>query len=192
VIEAEQALISANASIGAARALYFPQISITGLFGAASTALSGLWTGPARVWSFAGAVTQPIFQGGAIAGGVHQAEAVQQEALFGYEQTIQQAFADVENALVGVARTRDQLDATTRQVAALTEYASVARDLFEGGYTSYLEVLDAERSLFNAQLQQSSLQDQELSQIVSLYKALGYGWTPAAPPAADNAKPSQS
>jgi outer membrane protein, multidrug efflux system len=192
VIQAEQALISANASIGAARALYFPEISITGLFGAASTALSGLWTGPARVWSFAGAVTQPIFQGGAIAGGVHQAEAVQQEALFSYEQTIQQAFADVENALVGVARTRDQLNATTRQVAALTEYASVARDLFEGGYTSYLEVLDAERSLFNAQLQQSSLQDQELAQIVNLYKALGYGWTPAAPPAADSAKPSQS
>jgi outer membrane protein, multidrug efflux system len=192
ILEAEQALVSANASIGAARALYFPQISLTGLFGAASTALSGLWTGPARVWSFAGAVTQPIFEGGAIAGGVHQAEAVQQEALFSYEQTIQQAFADVENALVSVARTRDQLDSTTRQVAALAEYASVARDLFEGGYTSYLDVLDAERSLFNAQLQQSSLQDQELAQIVNLYKALGYGWTPAAPPAAGNTKPSQS
>ncbi|CAG9250721.1 efflux transporter outer membrane subunit [Paraburkholderia unamae] len=192
ILQAEQTLISANASIGAARALYFPQISLTGLFGAASTALSGLWTGPARVWSFAGAITQPIFQGGAIAGGVHQAEAVQQEALFSYEQTIQQAFADVENALVGVARTRDQLDSTTRQVGALTEYSSVARDLYEGGYTSYLEVLDAERSLFNAQLQQSSLQDQELAQIVNLYKALGYGWTPAPPPAADNAKPPQS
>lgn len=193
ILQAEQTLVSANASIGAARALYFPQISLTGLFGAASTALSGLWTGPARVWSFAGAITQPIFEGGAIAGGVHQAEAVQQEALFNYEQAIQQAFADVENALVGVARTRDQLDSTTRQVAALTEYTSVARDLYEGGYTSYLEVLDAERSLFNAQLQQSSLQDQELAQIVSLYKALGYGWTPAAPPpAADSAKPSQS
>jgi outer membrane protein, multidrug efflux system len=192
VLQAEQALIAANASIGAARALYFPQISITGLFGAASTALSGLWTGPARVWSFAGAVTQPIFQGGAIAGGVHQAEAVQQEALFSYEQTIQQAFADVENALVGVARTRDQLDATTREVAALSDYASLARDLFEGGYTSYLEVLDAERSLFNAQLQQSSLQDQELAEIVNLYKALGYGWTPAATPEAGTTKPSQS
>ena len=180
ILQAEQALVSANASIGAARALYFPQISLTGLFGAASTALSGLWTGPARVWSFAGSVTQPIFEGGAIAGSVHQAEAVQQEALLSYEQTIQQAFADVENALVGVARTRDQLDATTRQVEALTQYASLSRDLYEGGYTSYLEVLDAERSLFSAQLQQSSLQDQQLAQIVSLYKALGYGWTPPA------------
>ncbi|WP_321903003.1 efflux transporter outer membrane subunit [Paraburkholderia tropica] len=180
ILQAEQALVSANASIGAARAQYFPQISLTGLFGAASTALSGLWTGPARIWSFAGSVTQPIFEGGAIAGSVHQAEAVQQEALLSYEQTIQQAFADVENALVGVARTRDQLDATTRQVEALTQYASLSRDLYEGGYTSYLEVLDAERSLFSAQLQQSSLQDQQLAQIVSLYKALGYGWTPPA------------
>jgi outer membrane protein, multidrug efflux system len=178
--QAEQALISANAQIGAARAQYFPEISLTGLFGAASTALSGLWTGPARVWSFAGAVTQPIFEGGAIAGSVHEAEAVHQEMLLSYQQTIQQAFADVENSLVGAARTKDQLDATTLQVAALAQYESLARDLFEGGYTSYLEVLDAERSLFSAQIQQSQLQDQRLAQIVSLYKALGYGWTPPA------------
>ncbi|WP_233271947.1 TolC family protein [Paraburkholderia acidiphila] len=129
VLQAEQALVAANASIGAARAQYFPDISLTGMFGAASTALSGLWTGPARVWSFAGALTQPIFKGGAIAGSVHQAEAAQQEALFSYEKTIQQAFADVENALVGTARTRDQLDATTRQVSALTECGAVATSM---------------------------------------------------------------
>jgi outer membrane protein, multidrug efflux system len=177
ILQAEQALISANASIGAARAQYFPSISLTGLFGAASTALSGLWTGPARIWSFAGAVSQPIFTGGAIAGSVRTAEALQQQALLSYEQTIQSAFADVEDALVGVARVRDQLQATNRQVEALTQYESLARDLYEGGYTSYLEVLDAERSLFNAQLQQSQLQDQELAEVVALYKALGYGWT---------------
>lgn len=177
ILQAEQALISANASIGAARAQYFPNISLTGLFGAASTALSGLWTGPARIWSFAGAVSQPIFTGGAIAGSVRTAEALQKQALLSYEQTIQSAFADVEDALVGVARVRDQLQATNRQVDALVQYTSLAGDLYEGGYTSYLEVLDAERSLFAAQLQQSQLQDQELAQIVALYKALGYGWT---------------
>lgn len=192
VLQAEQSLIAANASIGAARAQYFPDISLTGLFGAASTALSGLWTGPARVWSFAGSITQPIFQGGAIAGSVHEAEAQHQEALLTYEQTIQQAFADVENALVGVARTRDQLDATTRQVAALTQYSSLSRDLYEGGYTSYLEVLDAERSLFAAQIQQSQLQDQQLAQIVSLYKALGYGWAPKTSANADAKAAPQS
>ncbi|WP_042337024.1 efflux transporter outer membrane subunit [Paraburkholderia ferrariae] len=190
ILQAEQALVSANASIGAARAQYFPQISLTGLFGAASTALSGLWTGPARVWSFAGSVTQPIFEGGAIAGSVHQAEAVRQEALLSYEETIQQAFADVENALVGIQRTRDQLSATSRQVEALAQYTSLARDLFEGGFTSYLEVLDAERNLFSAQLQQSALQDQELAQIVGLYKALGYGWTPAADARANTGQPA--
>jgi outer membrane protein, multidrug efflux system len=189
VLQAEQALVSANASIGAARAQYFPEISLTGLFGAASTALSGLWTGPARVWSFAGAVTQPIFEGGAIAGSVHTAEAIHQEMLLSYEQTIQQAFADVDNALVGVQRTREQLDATTRQVAALQQYTSLARDLFEGGYTSYLEVLDAERNLYSAQIEQSSLQDQELAQIVTLYKALGYGWAPAADAKANPSAP---
>jgi multidrug efflux system outer membrane protein len=177
IVQAEQALISANASIGAARAQYFPSISLTGLFGAASTALSGLWTGPARIWSFAGALSQPIFTGGAIAGSVQTAEAQQQEALFNYQETIQSAFADVEDALVGAARVRDQLNATNRQVEALTQYASLARDLYEGGYTSYLEVLDAERSMFAGQIQQSQLEDQELAQIVALYKALGYGWT---------------
>ncbi|MGA7777562.1 MAG: efflux transporter outer membrane subunit [Paraburkholderia sp.] len=181
IVQAEQALISANASIGAARAQYFPSISLTGLFGAASTALSGLWTGPARIWSFAGAISQPIFTGGAIAGSVRTAEAQQQEALLGYEQTIQSAFADVENALVGVSSVRDQLQATDRQVDALTQYESLSRDLYEGGYTSYLEVLDAERSLFAAQLQQSQLQDQQLAQIVTLYTSLGYGWAVDTP-----------
>jgi outer membrane protein, multidrug efflux system len=189
IMQAEQTLIAANASIGAARAQYYPDISLTGLFGAASTALTGLWTGPARVWSFAGAITQPIFEGGAIWGSVHEAEAVRQEALLGYQQTIQQAFADVENALVGIAQTREQLQATTREVAALSDYESLSRDLFEGGYTSYLDVLDAERNLFTAQLQQSALQDQELAQIVALYKALGYGWTPAADAKANAAQP---
>lgn len=137
ILQAEQALISANASIGAARAQYFPSISLTGMFGAASTALSGLWTGPARIWSFAGAIAQPIFTGGAITGSVRTAEAQQQEALFSYEQAIQSAFADVEDALVGVARVRDQLQATNRRVEALAQYASLARDLYEGGYTSY-------------------------------------------------------
>jgi outer membrane protein, multidrug efflux system len=189
IMQAEQTLIAANASIGAARAQYYPDISLTGLFGAASTALTGLWTGPARVWSFAGAITQPIFEGGAIWGSVHEAEAVRQEALLGYQQTIQQAFADVENALVGITQTREQLQATTREVAALSDYESLSRDLFEGGYTSYLDVLDAERNLFTAQLQQSALQDQELAQIVALYKALGYGWTPAADAKANTGQP---
>jgi len=118
----------------------------------------------------------PIFTAGAIAGTVKQAEARHQEALFTYQSTIQSAFADVEDALVGEQQTREQLAAIDRQVRALHQYATLARDLNEGGYTSYLEVLDAERSLFNAQLSQSSLQGLRLIQVVDVYKALGYGW----------------
>ncbi|WP_266182682.1 efflux transporter outer membrane subunit [Dyella humicola] len=174
--QAEQALVSANAQIGAARAQYFPTISLTGVFGAASTALSSLWSGPAKLWSYAGAASVPIFTAGAIAGTVKQAEARQQEALFSYQSTIQSAFADVEDALVGEQQTGEQLAAVDRQVRALEQYASLSRALNEGGYTSYLEVVDAERSLFNAQLSQSGLQASRLIQVVNVYKAFGYGW----------------
>lgn len=173
---AEEQLHSANAQIGAARAQYFPTISLTGLFGSASDALSGLWEGPAEVWSYAGAATMPIFTGGGIAGSVKAAEANQQAALFQYQAAIQNAFADVDNSLTGVARTKEQLAATDAQVRALAQYAKLSRDLYEGGYVSYLEVLDAERNLFNAQLSQASLQDAYLGQIINVYKALGYGW----------------
>ena len=176
VLLAEQNLLAANARIGAARAEYFPTISLTGAFGAASTALSGLWTGPARAWSFAGLISMPIFTGGAIAGDVKQAEAIQTQSLQAYQQSIQTAFREVADALVSVQRTRDQLNAKTDQVDALGRYASLARDRYEGGYTSYLEVLDSERALFAAQLDQSTLIGSEFGQLVQLYKALGGGW----------------
>lgn len=176
LLQAEQQLVAANAEIGAARAEYFPTITLTGLFGAASTALSGLWVGAAQTWSYGASVAMPIFSAGRIAGDVRQAEARQRQALQGYQQAIQTAFREVADALVGVQRTRDQLAAKTAQVDALARYASLARDRYEGGYTSYLEVLDSERALFSAQIEQSSLRGTEFGQIVQLYKALGAGW----------------
>lgn len=173
---AEEQLHSANAQIGAARAQYFPTISLTGLFGSASDALSNLWEGPAEIWSYAGVASMPIFTAGGIAGSVKAAEARQQEALFQYRAAVQNAFADVDNSLTGAERTKEQLVATDAQVRALAQYAKLSRDLYEGGYVSYLEVLDAERNLFNAQLSQASLQDAYLGQIINVYKALGYGW----------------
>lgn len=173
---AEQNLVAANARIGAARAEYFPTISLTGMFGAASTALSGLWVGSARAWSYGGLVSVPIFTAGAIAGDVKQAEARQAQALHAYRQAVQNAFREVADALVSVQRTRGQLDAKTEQVDALSRYATLARDRYEGGYTSYLEVLDSERALFSAQLDQSSLRGAEFGQLIQLYKALGGGW----------------
>jgi multidrug efflux system outer membrane protein len=174
--QAEQDLIAANALIGAARALYFPSISLTGLFGSASGQFSSLFTGPARVWSYAGAVTLPIFTAGSIGGQVKQAEAQQQQALFQYQKSIQVAFQEVADALVSLQKTREQLVVQGSQVDALRNYARLARLRFEGGYTSYIEVLDAERSLFNAQLSYAQTQGVVFTSAVSLYKAMGGGW----------------
>ena len=174
--QAEQDLVAANALIGAARALYFPSISLTGLFGSASTRFSSLFTGPARVWSYAGAVTLPIFTAGSISGQVTQAEAQQQQALFQYQKSIQVAFQEVADALVSLQKTREQLVVQGSQVDALRTYARLARLRFEGGYTSYIEVLDAERSLFNAQLSYAQTQGVVFTSAVSLYKAMGGGW----------------
>jgi multidrug efflux system outer membrane protein len=174
--QAEQDLIAANALIGAARALYFPSISLTGLFGSASGQFSSLFTGPARVWSYAGAVTLPIFTAGSIGGQVKQAEAQQQQALFQYQKSIQVAFQEVADALVSLQKTREQLVVQGSQVDALRTYARLARLRFEGGYTSYIEVLDAERSLFNAQLSYAQTQGVVFTSAVSLYKAMGGGW----------------
>jgi multidrug efflux system outer membrane protein len=174
--QAEQDLIAANALIGAARALYFPSISLTGLFGSASGQFSSLFTGPARVWSYAGAVTLPIFTAGGIGGQVKQAEAQQQQALFQYQKSIQVAFQEVADALVSLQKTREQLVVQGSQVDALRTYARLARLRFEGGYTSYIEVLDAERSLFNAQLSYAQTQGVVFTSAVSLYKAMGGGW----------------
>jgi multidrug efflux system outer membrane protein len=131
--QAEQDLIAANALIGAARALYFPSISLTGLFGSASGQFSSLFTGPARVWSYAGAVTLPIFTAGSIGGQVKQAEAQQQQALFQYQKSIQVAFQEVADALVSLQKTREQLVVQGSQVDALRTYARLARLRFEGG-----------------------------------------------------------
>jgi multidrug efflux system outer membrane protein len=189
LLQAEQNLVAQNALIGAARALYFPSISLTGLFGSLSTDFASLFSGPARVWSFAGVVSLPIFTAGNIEGQVHQAEARQQEALFAYRKAIQVAFQEVSDALINLQKSREQLSVQGDQVSALTMYAHLARLRYEGGYTSYIEVLDAERSLFNAQLSYTQTQGAELTSFVNLYKAMGGGWVVKAqeltqPPAA--------
>jgi multidrug efflux system outer membrane protein len=178
--QAEQNLISANAQIGVARAQYFPDISLTGSFGYESIKLSSLFSGPARTWNWVVPLTAPIFTGGAITGQVKEAEAFQKETLLQYQQTIQNAFRDVEDSLVDQHRTRDQLKALTRQVEALRTYARVARLRYDNGYTSYIDVLDAERNLFNTELSYTQTQGILFQSLVNLYKAMGGGWIVAA------------
>ena len=174
--QSEQNLIAANARIGAARALYFPTISLTGLLGGVSTQLSSLFSGSARVWSYAADATMPIFTAGGIAGVVQQAEAQQQQALLQYQKAIQNAFRETDDALVAAQKTREQLVAQGRQVEALRTYTKLARLRYDNGYTSYIEVLDAERSLFNAEVSYTQTHGAVFGSLVNLYKAMGGGW----------------
>ena len=174
--QAEQNLIAANALIGAAKAAYFPTISLTGLFGVSSDNLSSLFDAQSKIWRYAAPISLPIFTGGALAGQVQVAEAQQQQALFAYQKAIQQAFAEVNDALVDQDRTRAQLQSQKRQVDALVQYAATARLRYENGYTSYIEVVDAESRLFNAQLQYTQTQQTQFQAMINLYKAMGGGW----------------
>ncbi len=174
--QAEQNLVAANANIGVAKAQYFPTISLTGLLGFASNDLSKLFTSSGFAWAYGAPITAPIFTAGAIAGQVKAAEAVQQQLVIRYQQAIQTAFREVDDSLVDQKRSREQLEALGRQVGTLSKYARIAKLRFDEGYTSYLEVLDAERSLFNAQLSYAQTQGTIFQSLVNVYKAIGGGW----------------
>ena len=180
LLQSEQTLIAANAQIGAARALYFPTISLTGAFGGSSAQLSSLFSGPSRVWNYTGQIVGPIFTFGAVSGQVAQAEASQGAALYNYQYSIQNAFADVDNSLVANAKLKDQLGAQQRLVAALKDYARLARLQYDGGYTSYTTVLQAEQSLFPAELTLASVRASVYSSAANIYKAMGGGWVTTA------------
>jgi outer membrane protein, multidrug efflux system len=173
--QAEQNLIAANANIGVAKALYFPSVSMTGLYGTASSDFSRLFSGPSRIWTIAAPVTAPIFTAGAIAGQVQSAEGVQQETLYRYQQVIQTAFQEVNDSLVDQDRTKEQLAALTRQVEALREYVRLAWLRFNEGYSDYLEVTYSQNLLYTAELQRTEVQGGLLQAFGNLYKAMGIG-----------------
>jgi multidrug efflux system outer membrane protein len=190
LLQSEQSLIAANAQIGAAKALYFPTISLTGALGGASAELSNLFTGPARAWNYTGQVVGPIFTFGAVSGQVAQAEAAQQAALYNYRFSIQNAFADVDNALVANQKLKDQLAAQERLVAALRDYSRLAKLQFDGGYTSYTTVLQAQQTLFPAELALASLRASLFASAANTYKAMGGGWVAEADTLTGSASPA--
>ena len=173
--QAEQNLIAANAQIGAARALLFPQISLTGLLGGQSRALTSLFTSPARMASIGPSALIPIFHAG-LRSGVRLTEAQQREALITYEKTIYGALREVSDAFIVHDRTREQRIEEEKLVTALTESVQLSTLRYRGGLDSYLQVLDAERNLFGGQLTLAQLRLQELQSVVQLYRALGGGW----------------
>lgn len=175
--QAEEGLVAANARIGVARAALFPQISLTGFFGTESIALSDLFTGPARVWQFGPSVTVPLFKGGRNRANLELAEAERREALIRYEQAIQQAFREVEDALVAHRKAQEALTAQREAVRASREALAVAEFRYSSGLTNYLSVLDTQRTLLGAEIAESRSLLAQLGSVVQLYRALGGGWS---------------
>jgi outer membrane protein, multidrug efflux system len=176
--QAEEVLVAANARIGAAKALYFPRFSLTGFLGLESDDLKHFATASARTYAIGLDILQPIFNAGRIRS-INEAEAARLlQTLAQYEQVIQTAFREVSDALIGYRKSREQRVQQELLVAALVDSAALANTRFLGGIDSYLQVLDAERQLFDAELELARIQAVELLNLVQLYKALGGGWTP--------------
>jgi multidrug efflux system outer membrane protein len=173
---AEQTLIAANARIGIAKAAYFPQITLTGLAGYQSSALTSLFTGPAGLWSFGGQLAQPIFTAGKIRSGVRLTEAQKQEAVLIYQQSIQQAFREVSDSLIAYRKNREFREQEALLTNAAADTTQLADSRYRGGVTSYLEVLDSDTRYFDAQIGLSQAQLNERLALVQLYNALGGGW----------------
>jgi multidrug efflux system outer membrane protein len=180
ILQAEQQLIAANAQIGAAQALYFPSLSLTGYYGNASAHLHKLFTGPSHIWNFTASVTGPIFTGGAIWGQVIQAKAQEQAAELNYKQTIINAFAEVENALDARTMLIEQLDAQTKLVKASKEYVRLSTLQFKGGYSPYFVVIQAQEQYFPAELSWVQTRSNLLSSLVAIYQSMGGGWVSIA------------
>lgn len=173
---AEQQLVAANARIGVAKAAYFPQITLTAAGGYQSSALTSLFTGPAGLWNFGAQLTQPIFTGGRIRSGVRLSEAQQQEALLFYQQSIQQSFREVSDSLVAYRKNQEFREQQALLTSAAEDATRLANVRYNGGYTSYLEVLDSDTRYFNAQLGLAQAELNERLALVQLYNALGGGW----------------
>ncbi|HVR26834.1 MAG TPA: efflux transporter outer membrane subunit [Candidatus Polarisedimenticolia bacterium] len=177
--EAEQILIAANANIGVAKAQFFPQISLTGGGGGSfgrSSAFSSLMTTQLGIWSYGAQVSQPIFTGGALKGNLHLADSEHKQALIAYQQAIQQAFGDVSDALIGYEKLHQVRMRQQDSVADLQETVRISTLRYKGGTTTYLEVLDGQRSLYGAELTLAAARGDEYRSVVQLYKALGGGW----------------
>ena len=187
---AEQQLIGANANIGAARANFFPRISLTGSLGRVSGDLDGLFSAANRAWSFGPSISLPIFDMGRNQANLEAARAAREIAVAQYEKAIQTAFREVADALAGRATLADQLAALQAQAVAERDRFRLADLRYRNGVASSLDLLDAQRSLFAIEQSLAQVRLAQRANEVQLYKALGGGWTeyqaPAPAPAAAN------
>ena len=173
---AEQLLVAANADIGKAKAAFFPSVSLTGVFGFQSLEFSDLLSSSARTWQFGPSVTVPVFTGGALRGNLNFAEAFFQESLAQYQKTVQNSFREVSDSLISYQRSREFRTHQEARTTANRNAAEMAGTRYEGGVTSYLEVLYNEQELFTAELGLAQARLKELLSVVALYRSLGGGW----------------
>jgi multidrug efflux system outer membrane protein len=182
VREAEEILVAANADIGAAKALFFPTISLTGLFGAASLELSNLGDGDARIWSIAGGLFQPIFQGGRIRRNYDAAKARFEQAIAQYQKAAFNAYREVADSLVAIEKLEASRLEQEKGVEALADAARLSRQRYTAGLSNYLEILIADQQLFDAERLLARTRGSQLDAVVQLYRSLGGGWQPETPP----------
>lgn len=176
ILEAEEQLVAANAQIGVARAQFFPQLSISASAGVGGNSLSSIFDADSHLIYGIGSLTQPIFEGGKLRGQLQLSEKTKEEMVLNYQKTIAGAFRDVSNALIAVNKQRAAREQQEKLVAAAQDATHLARVRYQGGATSYLEVLTTDSNLFSAQLNLVNTQEGEALSLVQLYGALGGGW----------------
>jgi outer membrane protein, multidrug efflux system len=176
VRRAEEELAAATARIGVAKSDFFPRLFLSGSLGAGGVNINGSWVGPQGLFALLPSITVPIFNAGRIAAGVDSAEARAEEARWRYEQTVQGAFRDVSDALVEYRKRREFRAQQEALLVAAQDTTRLANIRYQGGFASYLEVLDSEGRLFNAELGLAQARRDEVLGVVRLYKGLGGGW----------------
>ncbi|MCP5060410.1 MAG: TolC family protein [bacterium] len=181
LVAAEQQLAAETARVGVAEAQRWPSISLTGSLGVISDELSSLNSSEAKAWNLTAGLFAPVFHAGQLKAQAKAQRARAEQALHGYEASLRQAFREVEDALIAVRSLRAEHAARGRQVRAARNAARLSRARYDGGVVDYLEVLESERSLFTAELDESATRQAALTALVGLYQALGGGWTPPPP-----------
>jgi NodT family efflux transporter outer membrane factor (OMF) lipoprotein len=183
VRRAERELAAATAQIGVAVADLFPKLSLTGAYGYQSTKSSNLFSSGSQFWNIGPSLSLPLFHGGQIRGNIQVQTALQKQALATYENTVLTALQDVENSIVAYAEAQASRTALTQAVRASQEATQISQDLYEKGLTDFLNVLQSESALYQAEDRLIQNEQQALTSLVALFKALGGGWEIVAPEA---------
>ena len=176
ILQAEEIMVAANAQVGAAKAAFFPSLSLTGLGGLQSNALNQFISQPSETWSSAVSVSQPVFQGGALRSQLRLARANWQDAQLSYQQTVQNALEQVSNALIASQKDREFREQQELLTGAAQRTDQLSEVLYKNGGASYLQVLTSETNYFSAELNLVQAQFNERLALVQLYQALGGGW----------------